>query len=446
MSSNSAVNASMLKLAGAAEGDVSHAKAKTPASLKDEAASQIEELSELAGVADGEVSQEKAKTPASLEDQPASQTEEPLELTGATDGKASQAKDETFVSPRDESARRIEKLLEHQNELMLRQIRLAEDNRKHADSMQGILLQNPRTILKALDPSVQGIFKEWHAEFRSKVDVYVKQSQLLNQYQVSAARDGHIAPFSDETKHIWQWPEAYLAHALPIGEDPVEQGGVYDLRAAFGALRQKHAEEAQAFVMSHQEACVKQLSEELSLCVTCDCLVQRAMNWAAMHRSFFQEPLRAEQLLIQQARAFAELVYREELSKADCRIKENSPMMSLKFLLALRFLCVFVIFLGSVTLESEHLARLGAMLFALGCGMALFWEEKFLQSMKAILGGLSPWQLLSQMHSMKAVLGGLGPGQLLSQILQRELTKSMQRELSKSIPAPRRVPAAEEIN
>lgn len=198
MSSNSAVNASMLKLAGAAEGDVSHAKAKTPASLKDEAASQIEELSELAGVADGEVSQEKAKTPASLEDQPASQTEEPLELTGATDGKASQAKDETFVSPRDESARRIEKLLEHQNELMLRQIRLAEDNRKHADSMQGILLQNPRTILKALDPSVQGIFKEWHAEFRSKVDVYVKQSQLLNQYQVSAARDGHIAPFSDE--------------------------------------------------------------------------------------------------------------------------------------------------------------------------------------------------------------------------------------------------------
>lgn len=405
MSSDSAVNTSMLELAGAAEGEVSHAEADTLASRKDEPASRIEHLVQFAGAADGEVLQAKA---------------------------------ETFASPRDESASRIEKLLEQQNELMLRHLRLAEDNRKHADNVQGIPIQNPRAILKALDPSAQGIFNEWHAEFRSKVSEYVKQSQLLNQYQVSAARDGHIAPFSGEAKHALRWPEAYLAHARPIGEDLVEPGAVYDLGAAFAALRQKHAEEAQAFVMSHQEACVKQLSEELTLSVTCECLVQRAMAWAAMHRNFFQDPSRAEQLLIQQARGFAELVYREEMSKADSRINENVPMISPKLLLTLRFLCAFAIFLGSVTLESEHLARLGAMLFALGCGMAVFWEEKFMQSMKTLLGGLSPWLLLSHMQSMKAVLGGLGPGQLLSHLLQREL--------SKPVPAPRRVPAAEEVN
>mmetsp|Transcript_90044 Transcript_90044/g.160328 ORF Transcript_90044/g.160328 Transcript_90044/m.160328 type:complete len:348 (+) Transcript_90044:72-1115(+) len=323
---------------------------------------------------------------------------------------------------------RIEELLQQQNDLMLRHLRLAEDNGKKADCAQ-LMFHSPQSMLKALDPGAQETFKGWHAEFRSKVSVYVTQSQLLNQYRAVAARDELIAPFSDEAKRTWLWPECYVASARPREDQlqPVSEPG-----ADFTSLRRKHAKEAQDFILLHQEACVQQLSAELALPRQFEVLVQRVLAWAALHKHFFQDPSRAEQLLRQQAQSFAELIFREEMSKADRQIQENTPTISPKLLLLLRLLCAFATLLSSVTLEGEHLLRLCAVLFALGCGMALFWEEKFMQSARALLVGLpNPWQLLSPLMLM------LQPRPVLQ---QRAVLLS-----PRPVSAPGRVPA-EEVN
>jgi len=305
-----------------------------------------------------------------------------------------------------EPAGRIEELLEQQNELMLRQLRLTEESRKKADNVQ-LMFHSPRTILKTLDPSARDVFKEWHAELRSKVSAYVTQRQLLNRYENAAASNELIAPFSNEAQHTWLWPECYLAQAKDAPSD------------AFAALRRKHAEEAQGFVMAHQKACVELLSSELTLPRQSQGLVQRAIALAALQKNFFQDPSRAEQLLMQQAQSFAELVYREEMSRADKKIKEQ-VVLSPKLILALRLLCVLASLISPAVLEWEQLVSLCAMLFALGCGMALFWEEKFMQSMRALLGSSSP-QLLSlilQLHQ-RAELSLVKPGTELSLVKPR---------------------------
>lgn len=281
---------------------------------------------------------------------------------------------------------RIEELLEMQNQLMLRHLQLTEDGRKEADMVQ-CLFQGPQDILKVAEPGVRQILKEWRAEFQLKARAFVAQSQVWNRYQTQAANGGLIAPFSDEVSRSWKWPSSYVAIAKPTVNEGVstQPGKPYDVSDAFAALRFRHAQEAQEFVLAHQKACLDHLASELALPVQTHALLERVSAWAAMHANVFHDQSKAEQLLARQARSFVELVCREEMRMVDIRIKENTGM-SQTFLTILRVFCFLVILITPASLGFEHFASLFAVLFALGSGMVLFWEESFLRSARLLLG------------------------------------------------------------
>merc|ERR1719326_1376843 len=72
---------------------------------------------------------------------------------------------------------RLEALIEQQNLLMQRQVQLAEENSKVAQSTT-LSYKAPRQFLKTLDPRVRGIFASWQKDFCGKLGVYVAQCEL----------------------------------------------------------------------------------------------------------------------------------------------------------------------------------------------------------------------------------------------------------------------------
>ncbi|CAE7781278.1 unnamed protein product, partial [Symbiodinium sp. CCMP2592] len=207
---------------------------------------------------------------------------------------------------------RIEELLEQQTHLMMRHLQLTED---HSKSNLQFMFQTAKDMLKKVDPSVRSIFADWHKELRAKTNIYVAQSRLWNRYQQAAESETLIRPFAEEAKKSWSWPLAYKANAQPTAAFEASQQGPYDVDAAFAGLRQRHAREAQEFVLVHQKACLEQISGDLSLSFQCELLLQQVKAWLQLNGSFFREPNLAEQLLTQQARCFAELACREEMAK-----------------------------------------------------------------------------------------------------------------------------------
>ncbi|CAE7936607.1 unnamed protein product, partial [Symbiodinium sp. KB8] len=145
---------------------------------------------------------------------------------------------------------RIEELLEQQTQLMMRHLQLTEDRSK---SNLQFMFQTAKDMLKKVDPSVRSIFADWHKELRAKTNIYVTQSRLWNRYQQATASDTLIRPFAEEAKKSWNWPLAYKVKAQPTAAGEASQPGLYDVDAAFASLRQKHAREAQEFVLAHQK-------------------------------------------------------------------------------------------------------------------------------------------------------------------------------------------------
>lgn len=297
---------------------------------------------------------------------------------------------------RDVAASRIEKLLEQQNQLMLRHLQLAEQKRAEVCTPQFVF--RSRDILKTLDPEAREVFTAWQVELRKKTRDYVAQSKLGNRFQkvTSTGTDFLIKPFADEARKPWCWPDFYLARAKPIASveakgDAAITSETYDVQAAFAELRLKHAQESQNFVLAHQKACVEQLSEELKLPRQLESLEERVATLA-------RGGTRRESLetLQHQARCFAELVFREEMSKAEKKIAEDGPSPLL--LLAMRILCSLATVITPMALDFERLISLVAVLFALGCGMALFSEETFLHFIQMLLGGLPRYLALLKLY------------------------------------------------
>jgi len=305
------------------------------------------------------------------------------------------------------SQSRLEALIQEQNELLLRQIQLVEGNCKSA-STPVHPYKYPRDYLKMLDPCVRSIFANWRKDFRKKVDLYVAQSELSAKYQVMTTKGELMKPFIDEAHRPWDWTQFYRSVAEPIdGSDHIlpgaaaiglahgngglreksfssEQTGVYDIDTAFAEMRQSHAWEHQKFVVAHQKACFDKITEAISMPKQVRILQGRLFKeWAEEHRGFCHEKSRED--LEAQAKHFVELVYQEEMPKADSKIKEEKMPSSVSITMV-RGACMFAVSLAVTTLSHELLTRLFSILFALSCGMALLWEDLVRCCLQVVLG------------------------------------------------------------
>jgi len=228
------------------------------------------------------------------------------------------------------------------------------------------MVHSAKAILKTVDPRLQGVFIEWRRELCKKTAIYIKQTRLWNKYQEAVANKLYIKPFADEAQRVWNWPEFYQAEAQPA--------------AAFAELRRKHAQEAQEFILSHQKVCLETLSQQLKVSHQCEILMEQVTRWLALNKDAKAE------LLEKQARSYAELVCREEMSEAERKIKESD--LSPRMVVLLRLLCFIVTIITPASLDLERLVNVAMTLFALGCGLALFAEEPCTRIAHLLFGDL----------------------------------------------------------
>lgn len=299
------------------------------------------------------------------------------------------------------SHQRLETLIEQQNALLLQQLQLAEKNAERHGCAPW-RLKTFQDILETLDPELKSIFVLWRKQFRATVAVYISLSRKYSKLQDVASKGELVQPFSRDARQTWDWPEIYLSVAQPLqspdfdhavdpnGEmDSSDNADVstapksYDVNEAFAELRKKHAWESQTFVLSHQKACVEKLLENLSLECQSKMLQSRIDAWVVEQRQL--HPSQVKQELESQAKAFVEVVHRVEIQKAEAAIKEQFAFPT-SFLLGLRVAVVLSIFLAVTNMSHESLMRCFAILFGLGCGVALLWEDVLILSVRLLFG------------------------------------------------------------
>jgi hypothetical protein len=226
-----------------------------------------------------------------------------------------------------------------------------------------------------------------------------------------------MKPFLAEARRTWRWTECYRAVAKPIHEvDPTPtvdavQVGVdldsdspcqhamkpYDVDAALAALRHGHARELQSFVIAHEKACLEKMAEEITLARQVQILEQEVAAVAIdLHG---QAPLEKE------TTAFVEIVHREEMIKAQGKIKEDLEHN----IVAQQIFGVAcgVPFLAAAFMGFECSMRVFVALFGVACGMAFMWEDLAPSCLHLIFGtNLQRWAAISDQskRSLKFVI------------------------------------------
>merc|ERR1712232_227633 len=89
-----------------------------------------------------------------------------------------------------------------------------------------------------------------------------------------------------------------------------------------------------------------------------------------------------------QAANYVQLVHQCEFPKAERKATTDVTLrVSPEILIVtLRIVCVIGVFLAAAVMDHEYLTRLFAVLFSLGCGMALLWEENVLRIIRRLFG------------------------------------------------------------
>lgn len=332
----------------------------------------------------------------------------PIEETAALlSAESSQESSSQFISSdtqvaegRSMSGSRLEMLLEQQNILLQRQLELTEKTTLSQE--EAFRRKSPPEILKILDPDVKRIFAEWHKHFRKEVQQYIAEARKMRNFELKISNGDLIAPFESEVRRLWQWPDCYRSIAQPIdGVDAAaintnfaanEQGGtaeasrteVYDVDASFYALRRQHALEMQNFVVSHQKACFEAICEDLSLPKQVAVLEKQVSTWAT-DSSEASNPA-SLQCLQRQVACFVEKVHKDEMERAATLISQDKMPAARSTIVCIRVVCFVLMLLAVASISYEVLLRLFSVLFALGCGLALLWEDLVLCGLRLVLG------------------------------------------------------------
>merc|ERR1712187_59489 len=223
---------------------------------------------------------------------------------------------------------------------------------------------------------------------------------------IEAADAKLISPFLDEARKPWAWSQFYRAVAQSIhGKDPVKADNVqvgnaggddnadaepcervssnYDIDAALALLRRGHAWEVQNFVVAHENACLEKIIEEIGPERQVKLLENRVTEWIVEHGNHCDSD--EVKHLAHAAKIFAEVVHREEMSQAEGKIKMVKVSFGILTMI-LRITCVVSLMLAFAFMSHEALTKLFAILFAIGCGMALLWEDLVRSCVQVMLG------------------------------------------------------------
>lgn len=296
---------------------------------------------------------------------------------------------------------RLEALIEQQNLLLLRQLQLAESAGRKNSTVEGYHYKNAREVLQTLDPRVRRIFAEWRNDFCAKLKVYITQSRLSKEYHAATTNGELMKPLLEEVRKPWEWTQFYRSIAKPfegvdtsLQADGVvdeadgasqlgEHSNAYNIDTAFSELRHRHAWEVQNFVSAHQKVCLQKLMEELELPQQVLALHDKLSVWIAEHAGMYN----AEQKyhLERQAQRFVELVHNDEKPKAESKISQDNAPSSMH-IVTIRIVCILAVVYALATMTHEVLTQLFSVLFALGCGIALLWEDLLMYSLRLLMG------------------------------------------------------------
>ena len=161
--------------------------------------------------------------------------------------------------------------------------------------------------MKQVDPTLQLELLEWSKECRTVLQHLASQTSLQQKYMdllVAGERHKH---FRDDCNKSWQWPALFKTaakevtvckQALAEGEtdsiaDVNLEGNLFDLDAAFKALRQKHALECQAFVFTYQRQCVDFFTRRADAAVQKQMLEDRFQAWVKKNVSILSNEVKA---------------------------------------------------------------------------------------------------------------------------------------------------------
>jgi hypothetical protein len=176
---------------------------------------------------------------------------------------------------------------------------------------------------------------------------------------------------------------------------------LYDIDTAMAAMRCRHAWEVQNFVMAHESACLEKIVEEICLAQQVKLIEQDVAALNVEHSGLYDA--RAKKQLCKEAVAFVETVHREEMLKAEIRIKERSASYNLP-LIFFRVACVVCI-LPVAFVDHEILIQVFGVLFALACGMALVWEDIVGNSLQLVFGATFQRLVSIRVQSLQSTEG-----------------------------------------
>ena len=177
--------------------------------------------------------------------------------------------------------------------------------------------QSPEKALESLDPTLREVMQRWKASFKKDLSHLATQTELREKYQKILDDK-----FQQEAQRQWQWPNEYLSAAtLVFGIDPAaDRDSIYDLNAAWEAMRKKHALECQSFIIEHQKRALQFFVQKVDSGRVRQHVSDLYEAWKGKYGNF----LTAEASLHTQnvCKSFMELVIRHELPRMKSRLSE----------------------------------------------------------------------------------------------------------------------------
>ena len=182
--------------------------------------------------------------------------------------------------------------------------------------------QSPEKALESLDPTLREVMQRWKASFKKDLSHLATQTELREKYQKILDDNAIMKQFQQEAQRQWQWPNEYLSVATPVlGIDPAaDSDSIYDLNAAWEAIRKRHALECQSFIIEHQKRTLQFFVQKVDSGRVCQHVSDLYEDWKGKCGNF----LTAEASLHTQnvCKSFMELVIRHELPRMKSRLSE----------------------------------------------------------------------------------------------------------------------------
>ena len=126
------------------------------------------------------------------------------------------------------------------------------------------------------------MFDEFAKEVKHLLSAWETQTKLLEKYKRLEDEGALHSHFKAEADFKWQFTKLYLAKAVPLDVDDMNDGQ-FSVADSWAAMRTRHAKECFQFVLQHQGQCVKLYDELIASSSLQQLLADRLDAWFAQH-------------------------------------------------------------------------------------------------------------------------------------------------------------------